>query len=132
MGARLSPPAVMQVLATVFLGFSQGASPIIGFNYGAGQSDRVKQTVRLLVTVALSMSITFWLLLELFPGVFVLLFNDDPELVEYGTWGFADLRRGHLRHGHAARLSAVLRGPGPGQDLPVPGPAAASSSCSSR
>ena len=111
-GAMTIASSVMQVLATVFLGFSQGASPIIGYNYGAGQSQRVKQTVRLLVTVAMGLSVTFWLLLELFPGVFVLLFNDDPELVDYGTWALRIYGAGIFAMGmqHACQQSFVALG----------------------
>ena len=111
-GAMTIASSVMQLLSTIFLGFSQGASPIISFNYGAGQSDRVKQTVRLLVTCALTISITFWLLLELFPGMFVRIFNDDPELVEYGVWTLRVYGAGMFAIGlqHACQQSFVALG----------------------
>jgi putative MATE family efflux protein len=85
-GSMTIASSVMQLLSTLFLGFAQGASPIISFNYGAGQSRRVRQTVRLLVTIALSISTTFWLLLELFPGAFVGMFTDDGDLAAYATY----------------------------------------------
>lgn len=111
-GSMTIASSVMQLMGTLFLGFSQGASPIIGFNYGAGQSKRVKQTVRLLVTIALSISVTFWLLLELFPGLFVLIFNDDPELVEYATWALRVYAAGMFAMGmqHACQQSFVALG----------------------
>ncbi len=82
-GAMTIASSVMQLLSTVFLGFTQGSSPIIGYNYGAGQRQRVKQTVRLLATITLSISTCLWILLELFPGVFVRMFN--TELVSYAS-----------------------------------------------
>ncbi|MGN0968628.1 MAG: MATE family efflux transporter, partial [Oscillospiraceae bacterium] len=111
-GSMTIASSVMQLMGTLFLGFSQGASPIIGFNYGAGQSGRVKQTVRLLVTIALSISVTFWLLVELFPGLFVLIFNDDPELVEYATWALRVYAAGLFAMGmqHACQQSFVALG----------------------
>ncbi len=84
-GAMTIASSVMQLMATLFLGFAQGASPIIGYNYGAGQSKRVKQAVRMLVAIALSISVAFWILVELFPELFVRIFNDDPALVEIAT-----------------------------------------------
>ncbi|MGN1003452.1 MAG: MATE family efflux transporter [Oscillospiraceae bacterium] len=111
-GSMTIASSVMQLMSTLFLGFSQGASPIIGFNYGAGQSDRVRQTVRLLTTIALSISVTFWLLVELFPGLFVLIFNDDPELVEYATWALRVYAAGMFAMGmqHACQQSFVALG----------------------
>lgn len=111
-GAITIASSVMQLLGTLFLGFSQGASPIISYNYGAGQSGRVKQTVRLLVAIALSISAAFWLLLELFPGLFVLIFNDDPELVAYGTWALRVYGAGMFAIGmqHACQQSFVALG----------------------
>lgn len=85
-GAMTIASSVKQLVSCLFLGFAQGASPIISYNYGAGNSDRVKQTSRLLIITSLSISVAFWLLTELFPGMFVQIFNNDPELVEYGTW----------------------------------------------
>lgn len=111
-GAMTIASSVMQLLGTLFLGFAQGASPIIGYNYGAGQSERVKQAVRLLITITMSISTAFWLLVELFPGMFVLIFNDDPALVEYATWALRVYSAGLFAMGmqHACQQSFVALG----------------------
>ena len=111
-GAMTIASSVMQLLGTLFMGFAQGASPIISFNYGAGRGDRVKQTARLLITISMSISVAFWLLLELFPGMFVLIFNDDPELVAYGTWALRVYGAGMFAIGmqHACQQSFVALG----------------------
>lgn len=111
-GAMTISSSVMQLLGTLFMGFAQGASPIIGYNYGAGQSERVKRTVRLLLTITLSISTTFWLLVELFPGMFVRIFNDDPSLVEYATWVLRVYSAGLFAMGmqHACQQSFVALG----------------------
>ena len=80
-GAMTICSSVMQVFFLLLQGLAQGAQPIIGFNYGAGYLDRVKKAFRLLLTCTLVFSCTAWALLELFPGAFVALFNDKPELV---------------------------------------------------
>lgn len=111
-GAMTISSSVMQLLGTLFLGFAQGASPIIGYNYGAGHSERVKRAVRLLLTITLSISTTFWLLVELFPGLFVRIFNDDPSLVEYATWVLRVYSAGLFAMGmqHACQQSFVALG----------------------
>ena len=81
-GAMTICSSVMQVFFMPFHGLAQGAQPIIGFNYGAGQLDRVKETFRLLFRSAVTLSVLVWAAVELFPGAFVALFNDKPELVE--------------------------------------------------
>ena len=85
-GAMTICSSIMQVLSMIFQGMTQGAQPIVGYNYGAGQLDRVRKTFRLLITVGVIYSITGWLLIQLFPHAFVALFNDKPELVEAAVW----------------------------------------------
>ena len=85
-GAMTICSSVMQVFFLLLQGIAQGAQPIIGFNYGAGNLDRVKKTYRLLLISALSFSCTVWAGLELFPGAFVALFNDEPALVNLAVW----------------------------------------------
>ena len=85
-GAMTICSSVMQVFSMLFQGLAQGAQPIIGFNYGTGNLDRVKRTFRLLFVSALIFSFVSWGAIQLFPGVFVALFNDEPELVEIATW----------------------------------------------
>ena len=85
-GAMTICSSIMQVFSLLFQGLSQGAQPIVGYNYGAGQLDRVKRTFRLLFFSSLCFSCAACAALELFPGLFVSLFNDKPELVEIAVW----------------------------------------------
>lgn len=78
--------SIMQIFSMLFQGLSQGAQPIVGFNYGAGQIDRVKKTFRLLFFSSLAFSTAAWGAIELFPQVFVSIFNDEPELVSIAVW----------------------------------------------
>ena len=66
-------------------GLTQGAQPVIGYNYGAGRYSRVRESVRFLTVSCLSYNVAVWLLLLAFPHVFILLFNDDPGLLEVGV-----------------------------------------------
>ena len=85
-GAMTICSSIMQVLTMIFQGLAQGAQPIVGYNYGAGKLDRVRQTFRLLITAGVIYSVVSWLLVQLFPNIFVALFNDKPELVEAAVW----------------------------------------------
>lgn len=85
-GAMTICSSVMQVLSMVFMGLAQGTQPIVGFNYGAGKTDRVKQAFRILMVSGLVYAVCMWGLIMLFPQVFVGLFNDKPELTEITTW----------------------------------------------
>lgn len=57
------------------LGVSIGAQPIIGFNYGAGNLERVKETLRKVLTINFVVGIIFDLIFILFPeqiaGIFI-------------------------------------------------------------
>ena len=85
-GAMTICSSIMQVFYLLFQGLSQGAQPIVGYNYGAGNLDRVKKAFRLLFICALTFSTLSCLAIELFPSMFVAMFNDKPELVEIAVW----------------------------------------------
>ena len=74
--------SINQIILLPLMGLTSGAQPIISYNYGAKQYDRVKQTFKLLLVVCLIYTTTMWASLMFFPEVFVNIFNDKPELVE--------------------------------------------------
>jgi putative MATE family efflux protein len=57
-----------------FFGIQQGLQPIIGYNHGAGRSDRVRKALYLATGTAMGMATVVFLLLELFPSFFIALF----------------------------------------------------------
>jgi len=62
-------------------GLTNGAQPVISFNYGASQWERVKKAIRFTVVSGVIYATACWAILFFFPAPFVLLFNDDPNLV---------------------------------------------------
>ncbi len=58
------------------MGIRQGMQPIIGYNHGAGNSERVFKTLRLGLTVATIFAVAIFLMIQLFPEVFVKMFLD--------------------------------------------------------
>ena len=74
-----------QILQLPMEGIVQGTQPIISYNYGAKQYDRVKKAISLAMKVSLIYSIVGVLLMEFVPQVFVQLFSNDPELIELAS-----------------------------------------------
>lgn len=67
------------------IGMSQGAQPIIGFNYGAKKFDRVRTTLKLSVLGATVIMTIGFLVTRFWPVQLISLFNQNPELIELGT-----------------------------------------------
>lgn len=65
-------------------GISQGAQPIIGYNYGAGNKERVKSAFKLLFISNVAFSVFVILLVELFPQVFLGFFTPDENVISIG------------------------------------------------
>ncbi|NLK97898.1 MAG: MATE family efflux transporter [Epulopiscium sp.] len=78
--------AVMIFFMPIF-GINQGAQPIIGYNYGAKQYDRVKHTLKLAVGAATVISLVGFITVQVFPQAIIRIFNDDPELLRIGSSG---------------------------------------------
>ena len=82
-GAMTILASVMQLIMMPTQGFGQGTSPVISFNYGAGNSSRVKEAFRTLLKINLSFTIIAWSFMMLFPKVIVSMFATDAALVEF-------------------------------------------------
>lgn len=74
------------ILLAVIIGISQGSQPIIGFNYGARQYDRVRKTYRLAITVNLIVSAVGFILFQFFPYQIISLFGTgDAAYFEFSV-----------------------------------------------
>lgn len=73
--------SVMQFSMLPLAGLTQGATPIISFNYGAGNGKRVKEAFLLLLKVSLMYSIGLWAIAMISPQVFAKIFTKDAELI---------------------------------------------------
>lgn len=81
-GALTVMQSVMQFIGVPVSGFTQGVSPIISYNYGAGNKDRVIGTFKWMLVILFSYTAGFALLTMLFPGAFARIFTGNPELIE--------------------------------------------------
>lgn len=66
------------------MGLAQGFQPILGYNYGAGNLERVKQSIRLAVTASTVMATAGYAIAQIWPREIFLLFSSDQELVAEG------------------------------------------------
>ena len=76
---------VFGIVVSIVIGISLGGQPIIGFNMGAGNIDRVKETIQLIIKLVLGVGMIAFLLFELAPDAIIYLFgsNNSPEYMEY-------------------------------------------------
>ena len=77
--------SVMQLAMLPLSGFTQGAQPIVSYNYGARNADRVRKAFKLLLICCVTYSFALWAAVELVPQVFVKIFNSEPDLIEFAS-----------------------------------------------
>lgn len=69
-------------------GISQGVQPIIGFNYGAKNYDRVKKAQLLGMAVATLICLLGFIIMQFYPVLLISIFNNsDLELIRIGSQG---------------------------------------------
>lgn len=82
-GAMTILTSVMQFAMLPLQGLGQGAQPIISYNYGARNADRVKSAYKLLLKASLGYSTLLWVLVMVFPKLFAGLFTPEPTLLDF-------------------------------------------------
>ena len=77
--------SVMQLAMLPLTGLTQGAQPVVSYNYGARKPERVRKAFRLLLISCVTYSTALWAAVQLAPQVFVYIFNSDSDLVEFAS-----------------------------------------------
>ena len=85
-GAVTVLTTTMSLCMQLLHGLTQGAQPIMSFNYGAGNGQRVRETFRILFISCLTGSVLVWAVCMLFPGAVAGMFTPDAELSSYTAW----------------------------------------------
>ena len=85
-GAMTVLTSIMQLAMMPLQGLTQGAQPIVSYNYGARNPQRVREAFRCLLMACVTYSLTMWTLAQLMPQVFAGIFTPDPELQAYAAW----------------------------------------------
>ena len=65
-------------------GISNGTTPVIGYNYGAGEYERVRRSIRFSVILIVAYSAVMWAVTMLVPGALIRIFNSEADLIEVG------------------------------------------------
>ncbi len=85
-GCMTVSSTIMQMFWLPSQGIGQGAQPIISYNFGAGNIERVRKAFMTMLVVSIIFIGAGWLAVMLFPGFFIRIFNDSPALMEMGSW----------------------------------------------
>ncbi len=80
---------VFTIVINIAVGIILGAQPILGYNYGAKEYDRVKKTFRLVMTSTIIVGLIATALFELCPEVIIKMFGTESDLyMEFATKTF--------------------------------------------
>ncbi len=82
-GAMTVLTSVMQFAMLPLQGLASGAQPIISYNYGAKNKERVKGIFKILLTSSLVYSLTLWALIMIFPRAFAAIFTSNAAYLDY-------------------------------------------------
>lgn len=76
---------VFGIVVSIVIGISLGGQPIIGYNIGAGNVQRVKETILVITRLVLIVGFVAFLIFELLPDMVISLFgsHNTPEYMEY-------------------------------------------------
>ena len=65
-------------------GLTSGAQPVLGFNYGAREPERVKEGIRFMSVLGTGYTVLIWVVILLIPHIFMGIFTTDPQLIRLG------------------------------------------------
>ena len=85
-GAMTIITSTSQLILMPLQGICQGGQPIISFNYGAKNNERVKKAFFIQLKVCVIFTCISWLIMMLVPQIFAGMFTADKELVKYTAW----------------------------------------------
>lgn len=76
--------SIREVISAPVLGLTNAAQPILGFNYGAGENERVRKTIRILTIITIAYTLAIWALVSAFPEACIHLFSKDMQVKMLG------------------------------------------------
>lgn len=85
-GAMTIITSINQLITMPLQGICHGGQPIISYNYGAGNTARVKKAFFTQFKVCVIFAVLFWGVSMIIPECFTEMFTSDKELVQYTTW----------------------------------------------
>ncbi|MCI8393007.1 MAG: MATE family efflux transporter [Clostridia bacterium] len=80
---------ISQIVYSIIIGVAAGSQPILGYNYGAGKYDRVKQTLKTVLTINVVISIISFILYQTIPDKLISIFGSgDSNYMEFACMTF--------------------------------------------
>ena len=76
--------SVREVLMLPVMGLTQGAQPVMGFNYGAKENGRVKEAIRFTSLMGMGYTLVAWSIIMLLPRFFFRIFTSDSAIIAAG------------------------------------------------
>ena len=70
---------INQILNSIIVGIAAGSQPIWGYNYGAKKFNRVKQTLKIVLSASVIISTIAFILFQTIPDKLILLFGSGDE-----------------------------------------------------
>ena len=80
--------SVREVVVMPIHGLNNGSQPVTSYNYGAGKYGRVRESIRFTVRTTAIYSLLFWAAAMALPGLFIRIFNNEPEVLQAGIPAF--------------------------------------------
>lgn len=77
---------VFGIIISIAVGIAAGGQPIIGYNFGAGNIERVKKTFKLIVISCLILGIITTIIFEVYPQMFLAIFGDGGDGVDHNAY----------------------------------------------
>lgn len=84
-GAMTIVNSIREVVCMPLNGVTNGAQPVLGFNYGRGLYRRVCRGIRFSAAVVIVYSIAAWAAIMVFPEFLIRLFTTEADLVRVGV-----------------------------------------------
>ncbi|MBE5962038.1 MAG: MATE family efflux transporter [Lachnospiraceae bacterium] len=73
--------SVMQLVVIPVMGLTQGTQPIISYNYGAGNKERVKKAFKTILITCVAITTLCCAMTMIFPTMFAKMFTPNEELI---------------------------------------------------
>lgn len=86
-GAYTIITSISMLFMMAIFGLNQGGQPIIGYNYGAKNYNRVKRTLKTTITLGTAFLVLGFVIIQTFPQFLIGMFNNDESLVKIATEG---------------------------------------------
>ena len=80
---------ISQILNSIIIGIVVGAQPIIGYNYGANKKERVKETLKIVLSISVIVSSVAFILFQTIPDKLIGIFGSgDENYIEFACLAF--------------------------------------------